>query len=593
MSDDDPSRREVLQSAATVAAMCALGLTWASWAAAAEGKVSVPDYLLLRLQELGVDALFGVPGATCDPLFHAAAPSPVRVVVTASDLGAGYAADGYARTNGLGAVAVTYGVGTMALLSVVAGAYAERCPIVVISGGPSSDDLWQQEEHDTLFSHSSGGPDIDLQLFRPVTAAAVRVERASEVPKVVDEALRTALVEQRPVYIEIAKHLWWASCEAPTQPLLASPPAGAARLVAEEVLAVLGAAERPLVMVGVELRRWGLQDQARALLDTLGVPWVSTFLGKAVLDEQGAGFAGVYAGGRSVPAVRSLVDDADALLCLGCIMGRQYRSLASGERPGLLRVGGGVARLGKAPPQAASLSAVVSALALDAVAAGSPGWSKRASLVDRSFAARRTSLLPTQPPSSLSREEGMDYDEVLSVVSESLSDSVLLVTDTSLSMYPAAEVDVQGRDGFLCNAVWNAIGYSVGAAVGAAVAQGRRPLVVCGDGGFQMTAQALSTMAQYRLPCVVVVLDNGLYGIEQWLLDPTWHKEATSEPRPYLALNRWRYADLARALGVGHAAEVGDGAALQAALAEALQRKGPTLVSVQVKQHALPSELRA
>ena len=582
----EPTRREVLEGAAVVAASAAL--TGLAGTALAATKHTVPRYLVEQLRAEGVDVLFGVPGATCDPFFAATDEAGMRVVITASDLEAGYAADAYARCRGLAAVSVTYGVGTLALLPVVAGAFAEGSPMVLINGGPSSKDLALQDEDGTLFSHSCGLPDGDLQAFRPFTCYAARAERTDDVPRVMQEALRAARRHQQPVYVEIAKHLWWGSVTAEVAPVsLPERPAGEATAVARDIRERLAVAERPVVLLGSQLRRRGLQDAARAWLDAVQAPWLTTFLGKAVLDEQGAGFAGVYAGGRSVPEVKARVEQADVVVALGCVMGRQLRTLASDRKATLVRVDGDRARLGGAPFVAADLGAVLEALRADAspVAAPFPG------LTDRRFAARRASIDPRPPPPVQQQEVGLTYDELLAEVSALISDRELLITDTSLSMYPAAEVDVQGRDAFLCNGVWQAIGYSCAAAVGACLGQGRRPVAVVGDGGFQMTAQAMSTLAQYQLPAVVLVVDNGLYGIEQWLLDPKWHRDGTYEPRPYLALNRWKHEGLAEALGA-EGERVATPAALREALTRALASERPTLLAVTVRPHALPAELR-
>src|SRR3954470_4155711 len=113
---------------------------------------TVPYYILPRLVEQHVDTLFGVPAAYCSELFDATQAYHVRSVVTASDLEAGYAADGYARTKGLGAVAVAYGVGTLSMMSAIAGAYVERSPVVVINGGPTAAHLPNLHRHDIVFS---------------------------------------------------------------------------------------------------------------------------------------------------------------------------------------------------------------------------------------------------------------------------------------------------------------------------------------------------------------------------------------------------------------------------------------------------------
>ena len=495
--------------------------------------------------------LFGVPGATCDPLFAAAAQaSGMQVVVNSSDLEAGYAADGFARMRGLGAVAVTYGVGTMSLLPAIGGAYAERSPVVVINGGPSAEDLRLQKELGTLFSHSIGREKTDLALFREVTEYAGRAEKAADVPRVVDTAIRTALTAQRPVYIEIAKHLWEAKCPAPEGALdVTLAPSGEEGRLATEILEKLRTASRPALLLGIEIQRYGLEDAVTALIEKLQLPWATTMLAKSVIPEQTPGFVGVYGGERAVPSVKKIIEGSDALLAIGCVLGRQYRRLVTDGRDKVTLIANQSVRTGRAPPVKASPVRPRGGAAEPALAAecGAPRANPASGLVVPPAA----SLTPGGGSGTLGRgaERGLTYDEVLEEVSGVLDESFIAITDTSLSMYPAAELNITGRKGFLCNAVWQAIGYSVGAAVGVALAQDRRPLVICGDGGFQMTAQSLSTMAQRKMRTVVIVLDNGHYGIEQWLLDPRFFRDTAAPLKPYLALNRWSYADLAKSLG--------------------------------------------
>jgi indolepyruvate decarboxylase len=552
------------------------------------GTTTVARYIAARLKQHGAKILFGVPGATCDPLFAAAESEDMTIVVTSSDLEAGYAADGYARMRGLAAASVTYGVGTLSLISVIAGAYAERSPVAVINGGPSTEDLRLQKELGTFFTHSFGKEKPDLAMFREVTEYAERAERASDVPAIVDNAIQTALRAKRPVYIEIAKHLWDANCPGPAELLDASvPPSGEEEGVAARVFDRLRSAARPALLLGIEVQRYGLAAEATAMVQKLGLPWATTLLAKSVIPEQTSGFVGVYSGEHAMAPVRKAIEGADALLAIGCVMGRHYRHLVTGSKGSLMQVANGLARIGGKPPTQASLAPFVAALQRHE-------WQpKTAPAATRppglSFKERRASLSAVATPTG---EQGMTYDEVMEGVSDLLDDGFVAITDTSLSTYPAAEMDVKGSNGFVCNAVWQSIGFSVGASVGVGLAQGRRPIVICGDGGFQMTAQSLSTLAKRKIRSIVVVLDNGVYAIEQWLLDPVFFKATNTSGRPYLELNRWNYVDLAKALGVSVAMKVESASELRQALATAKAAEGPVVISATIKRHDLPSELR-
>lgn len=584
-----PRRRFIQASAATTVVLA--NAKAVPVLAQTGGNTTVAKYILSRLRQHGAELLFGVPGATCDPLFAAtgSGKDTLAPLVTASDLEAGYAADGYARVRGLGALSVTYGVGTMSLLCVIGGAYAERSPLVVINGGPSGEDLRIQRETGCYFTHSIGRDKTDLTVFKEVTAYAERADRPSDVPKVVDAAIKTVLTQQRPVYIEISKDMWDSACAAPSAPIDVSIPAsGEEAKLAAALLGKLKGASKPAVLLGIEVQRYGLHAEAEALVRKLSLPWASTMLAKGVIPEETPGFVGVYGGENSIASVKKLVEGADALVALGCVFGRSHRKLVTGSGAKLHLAANHEVRSGRTVAGKASLRALLSEMQKAAWTAD-PAKLAGTAPAGLSFAERRK---PLGSGATAAPGPGMSYDELLREVSDFLDESILVVTDTSLSSYPAAELQVRGRGSFLCNAVWNSIGYSVGAAVGAALAQPRRTLVICGDGGFQMTAQALSTMARRKMRSIVIVLDNGHYGIEQWLLAPGFFSRGASAPlKPYLELNRWDYAALAKALGFERASAPDTLDAFKAALREAKDAPGPVMIAARIKERDLPAQL--
>ncbi len=258
---------------------------------------TVADYVLKRLTQQRVDTLFGVPAAYCAGLFDAAGRNGVGPIVTASDLEAGYAADGYARTKGLGAVAVANGAGMLSMVNAIAGAFVERSPVVIVNGGPNATNLANLRDFDVLFSHSTGQPDHDLSTYRLVTASATRAETAAAVPGVVDAAIATAVKRKRPVYIEINRDIWTAPRPAPSGSL-----AGHRR---RRWAPRSNSPARSSAWCAPRRRRWsrsasrssatGLADKVADLIARLGVRWSVQLPAKGVLPEQGDGWVGVYA----------------------------------------------------------------------------------------------------------------------------------------------------------------------------------------------------------------------------------------------------------------------------------------------------------
>jgi indolepyruvate decarboxylase len=536
---------------------------------------TVAGYILSRLSAHGVDTLFGVPAAYCAPLFDAAAARHMTAVVTASDLEAGYAADGYARVKGLGAVAVAYGVGTLSMINAIAGAYVERSPVVVINGGPTAANLVNLKNSDVVFSHSIGRPDTDLNAYKLVTASAARAGTASEVPTMVDHAIATAIRTKRPVYVEISMDLWNQPCPMPSGPLpSANPPAGTEQRLATEVVGLIRAATSPLILVGVEIQRYGLADKVADLIGKLGIRWSTALLAKSTLAEQGNGWVGVYDPPHSLPAVANAVEHSDLLLMLGCVFPNGYAPLVGNRIGHIVSAYDGTVRIKGGAKQNAEIGALVAALVSEAAKAPPK--------------PAPSGAVPFSPGPAAG---ALTYRQVIERIGAVLDESWIVIPDTFLGVFAAANLPVKGRNAFACSAVWASLGHSVAAAVGLSFGSSRRPLVICGDGGFHMTGQALSTMARYGRNPVIVVIDNGIYAYEQFLVDPTYFGHLNAPPKPYVVLNRWDFVTFAKSLGVRATQSVKTAATLDSALAAAKASNAPALIVAEVNPHDVPAGL--
>jgi indolepyruvate decarboxylase len=331
---------------------------------------TVADYILQRLSEQNVDTLFGVPAAYCAPLFDAASAHGMTSVVTASDLEAGYAADGYARTKGLGAVSVAYGVGTLSMINAVAGAYVERSPVLVINGGPTAANLANLHQFDVLFSHSIGQDATDLTAYKLVTANAGRAATVAQVPAVVDTAISAAISRKRPAYIEINMAIWNSACPMPAGPLAVNnPPAGTEHQIATTTVGLIRAAQSAVILIGTEIQRYGLADKVADLIAKLGIRWASALLAKSTLPEEGPGWVGVYDPPHSHAAVQNVVEHADLLVTLGCVFPNGYAALVQSAFGRMVQVYDSKVRIKTGTKQPAEIGALVSALVTEAAKA--------------------------------------------------------------------------------------------------------------------------------------------------------------------------------------------------------------------------------
>ena len=187
-------------------------------------KYTVGQYLVDRLYQVGVKHLFAIPGDYCAEWVHKyLEPSPIERIGPTNELNAGYAADGYARLNGIGAVCVTYSVGAFSLLNAVAGSYTEQVPVVVINGAPSVAKRLQYRETGLLWHHLINGQNTDLHIFENITVAAERIDDPALAPGQIDNALRACLTQRRPIYLETTEDVYDLPCARPQGTITAVP----------------------------------------------------------------------------------------------------------------------------------------------------------------------------------------------------------------------------------------------------------------------------------------------------------------------------------------------------------------------------------
>ena len=247
-------------------------------------QISVSAFLISRIQELGVQHVFGIPGDYVLPFFDELIKegSPVKQIGTCNELNAAYLADGYSRVKGFGVAAVTYGPGAFNAVNAVAGAFDAHVPLLLVSGAPQTA---RYREGKKLLLHHAVGSDLNatIRVFTPITAAAVRIETAEEAIPTVDWLLRVALDQQRPVYLEIPFDMQRAEVEVPGR-LNYQPPSSdeqALRKVVEQVAHAVNSAGKVGVLVGVFVDRDGLQQVVEDMLTTSRLPFATTFDQKA------------------------------------------------------------------------------------------------------------------------------------------------------------------------------------------------------------------------------------------------------------------------------------------------------------------------
>ncbi|MCA9133905.1 MAG: alpha-keto acid decarboxylase family protein, partial [Planctomycetales bacterium] len=281
-------------------------------------EISIGQYLINRLQDYGIRDVFGIPGDYVLSFYSMMEKSPLNVVGCTREDCAGFAADAYARLNGMGAVCITYCVGGLSVCNSIAGAFAEKSPVVVISGAPGLN----ERTNNPLLHHKVREFRTQLEVFEKLCIAGAELSDPltafSEIERVLDAADRF----KRPVYLEIPRDM--VHVVPPTTHGFRRPVANVDAKALQEAIGEanlrLTAARKPLILAGVEVHRFGLQEQLLKLAETAEIPIAATLLGKSVVGETHPLYIGVYEGAMGRAEVTQFVEDSDCVLLLGTFM---------------------------------------------------------------------------------------------------------------------------------------------------------------------------------------------------------------------------------------------------------------------------------
>jgi alpha-keto-acid decarboxylase len=458
-----------------------------------------------------VDRVFGVPGDYSLALLDYLTGQPEMAWTgCANELNAGYAADGYARMRGIGALCTTFGVGELSAINAVAGSFAEHVPVVHIVGSPplgtqAAARIVHHSLGDGVFTHFA-------EMHEKITCsqAALTVDSAcSEIDRVLT-AVRT---RRLPGYILIPADVAVAPAAPPTAPL----PAPAEHADPEAVAAFTAAARRLLatvpdvsaiaVLSGLLTHRCGAAADLTALLAAGPLPHATTLWGKSLVDETDPGFTGVYVGAASADTARRTIEGAAVLI----LSGVEFTDLTSGFfsqqiiRPQTIEIGASAVSVGAAlysqVPLRTALRVLTSLVTELAIERGGPAG----------YTSPAAEAAEAPPSSALLGQQAL-WDRV----ARFLRPGDIVLADLGTSFFGAATHRLPRDVTFIGQPLWAAIGYTLPALLGACLAcPDRRGILLIGDGAAQVTGQELSTILRAGLSPVVIVVDNDGYTIER------------------------------------------------------------------------------
>jgi pyruvate decarboxylase len=527
---------------------------------------TVGSYLARRLQQIGLQHHFVVAGdfnlVLLDQLLTV---KELEQVYCCNELNCGYSAEGYARACGAAAAVVTFSVGGLSAINAIGGAYAENLPVILVSGAPNSNDRATEHLiHHTLATHDWS---YQFEIAKKLTCAAVSINSATDAPHQIDYAIRNALREKKPAYIEIACNVASAPCVAPgpISAILGEEPSDPETLRA----AIAAAAEflqgkhKPILLIGSKLRAAGAEKQAIELAEALGCAVTVMAAAKSFFPEDHPQFAGIYWGEVSAPGAREIFDWADSVVCVGTIF-NDYSTVGWTAMPsgaGVLTADQHRVYLEGHDFGRIHLRDFLSGLA-------SKVQKRPATMVE--YQRIRPHPQPQQPAKP---EAKLTRTEIFRQVQALVTADATVIAETGDSWFNGIALKLPGGARFEIEMQWGSIGWAVPATFGYAVgASSRRIIALIGDGSFQLTAQEVAQMIRRKLPVIIFLINNHGYTIEVEIHDG-----------PYNNIKNWDYAGLIGAFnaedGRGRGLRATNGKELEEAIKVAVaNHDGPTLV---------------
>ncbi|WP_405584469.1 alpha-keto acid decarboxylase family protein [Streptomyces sp. NBC_01190] len=496
----------------------------------ARSTMTIGDFLLRRLREAGISHLFGVAGDyNLQLLLQMENSDDFTWAGNCNELNAAYAADGYARLNGISGLVVTHGVGAWSAINGVAGAYSEHVPVVCVCGSVPLKAL----DRKLLMHHTSGDSEYDdvMRGYTQVTAAQARLTPQNAVTEI-DRLITTAWQRKLPVYLEVPSDISYLDVEVPEEPLrLTMPASDPERLstCADAIVARLANAGSPAILLDIDADRFDVAGEVVELADKMRLPIAVMNTVKGLIDETSPRFLGLYAGAGSKPEVRETVENSDGLLAIGVRRVDTTSGSFSDALPaGRIDARGDAVDIGSDNYQGVYLKELIREV-VNKAPSRSSGYSRQAE--------------KAQGPSSAVMSSPLTQAAYWSIVQDFIREGDVLISEDGTSEAGCWGLQLPPKCPIVTQAVWGSIGYSVGSLLGTLMAAPeRRHLLFVGDGSFQLSAQEVSTILRHDLKPIIFLINNGGYTVERTIC---------GKKGKFNDVANWAYAELPKVLHPG------------------------------------------
>lgn len=459
------------------------------------------EYLIKRLEELGITNFFGLPGDYNFNILNVIENNKnLHWIGCTNELNAGYAADGYARQKGYGALVTTYGVGELSAINAIAGSYAENVPVIHIVGAPSTDIL----KGANLYHHNFQNPEPQtfMEAFKNVTAATAFLSKDS-IKIDIDRVLKVLVNEKKPVYIAIPQDV--ALMKVPDRIVFYERVSDTetletvVRLIAEKI----NSAGNPVIIADTLIKRFDSVDPFREFVQKTGIPATNFLMGTGILNSDAENYLGTYLGKYGNNQAREFLEKSDCLISVGAIYGdtNSYGTSLPHKINSHIAIYGTYTYIEGKKYTDIKMSDVLRE-------------------ITKKVNHRNIKINPLEIgyKKSETNKEKLSSKYIYPRLQEFFRGEDIIFAECGTIPQGFAPIKLPENCEFHSQLLWCSIGWATPAAFGACIANPKaRVILVTGDGAHQVSAMEIGNMNRYGVKPVIILINNSGYTIERAL----------------------------------------------------------------------------
>ena len=461
--------------------------------------MNVAEYIVKRLEELGVNDYFGLPSDYNFNILYTIKNNPnLKWIGCTNGLNAGYAADGYARIKGYGALVTAYGGGELSSINAIAASMAENVPVINIVGLPSTKYI----KEDMQYNLRNVDYKTYMNTFSSVVAAFAFLEK-DNAKQEIDRVLGIMIKEKKPVYLAIPSDIALLKIDDKYSNYDYASNKDVLNDAAQKIAEKIAKSKKPVIIGDVLIKRFDAEIEYKDFVMQSRIPVSNFLMGLNLIDMDYEKYIGGYFGKYRNPISQKYIEESDCLIAVGTI----YNDINAFGFNLSKKINDGIAIYGNYTYIDGELyEDIKMSDLLEAITKLIPPKNIEIDKPNIGYKQRSADVVP------------LTTDYVYSRIQSFIKENDIVISDIGSITYGIAQMRFLESVDVQLQTIWGSIGWATPAALGASIAKPKsRVVLITGDGAHQVTGMEIGTMLRYGVKPIVIVMNNNGYATERLL----------------------------------------------------------------------------